>query len=73
MIRCPMDVIAIAIRESITQACAVPVPCSNPNTVLTQAILPHWQVDYESMPGDGLAVWGEDETGAQWRITLHAV
>lgn len=73
MIRCPMDVIAAAIRESIAQACAVPVPCSNPNVVLQQAILPYWQVNYASVPDGSLDVWGEDEMGAQWRIILHAV
>lgn len=78
MIACPRDVIAAAIRQSIARACvcadcAVPVPCSNVNVVLTQEILPHWNVDYCTLPGGSLEVWGEDETGAEWRITLHVV
>ena len=73
MIRCAMDVIAAAIRQSIAQACTVPVPCSNVDVVLQQAILPHFNVDYVSVPDGSLDVWGEDEMGAQWRIILHAV
>ena len=73
MIACPKDVITVAIRDSIKRARAVSVPCSDPNVVLQQAILPHWQVDCASMPDGSLDVWGEDEMGAQWRITLHAV
>ena len=73
MIRCLIDAIAVAIRQSIAQARAVPVPCSNMDVLLRQAILPHWQVEYANMPDGSLEVWGEDEMGAQWRIILHAV